>query len=59
MMLLLQEGKPLYHIDRVIKEMSENFGDRGTYFVNPGAYQDGWQPYAGDSDDFPVTDVKI
>ncbi len=54
---VLGKGKPLYHIDRVIKETGENFGDEAhTLYVN-GAYRDE-SPIGILMHDFSCTDAK-
>ena len=54
---VLGKGKPLYHIDRVIKETGENFGDEAHILYVNGAYRDE-SPIGILMHDFSCTDAK-
>lgn len=54
---VLGKGKPLYHIDRVIKETGENFGDEAHILYVNGAYRDE-SPIGILMYDFSCTDAK-
>ena len=54
---VLGKGKPLYHIDRVIKETGENFGDEAHILYVNGAYRDE-SPIGILMHDFSSTDAK-
>lgn len=55
---VLGKGKPLYHIDRVIKETGENFGDEAHILYVNGAYRDE-SPIGILMHDFPVQMQRI
>ena len=54
---VLGKGKPLYHIDRVIKETGENFGDEAHILYVNGEYRDE-SPIGILMHDFSCTDAK-
>lgn len=54
---VLGKGKPIYHIDRVIKETGENFGDEAHILYVNGEYRDE-SPIGILMHDFSCTDAK-
>lgn len=54
---VLGKGKPIYHIDRVIKETGENFGDEAHILYVNGEYRDE-SPIGILMHDFFCTDAK-
>ena len=54
---VLGKGKPIYHIERVIKETSENFGDEAHILYVNGEYRDE-SPIGILMHDFSCTDAK-
>lgn len=55
---VLGKGKPIYHIDRVIKETGENFGDEAHILYVNGEYRDE-SPIGILMHDFPVQMQRI
>lgn len=54
---VLGKGKPIYHVDRVIKETGENFGDEAHILYVNGEYRDE-SPIGILMHDFSCTDAK-
>ena len=54
---VLGKGKPIYHIDRVIKETGENFGDEAHILYVNGEYRDK-SPIGILMHDFSCTEAK-
>ena len=54
---VLGKGKPIYHIDRVIKETGENFGDEAHILYVNGEYRDE-SPIGTLMHDFSCTNAK-